>query len=196
VSRRLVAAGSATMGPWRSALASAVVLSVSGWPILTVAKVAQAAQPSAVCHIDVHNTQDPGLRATRSDEGTGTSRAGTIVCVGAVDGQQLSAEPGTFAWRWRYGGEESDPLRGSSCITGRTTGSWDVTLALADGTPLALTGPMTGQWTGTIFTVRGQLGRHAAEGIGQVRFDSDHLDEDCVTKPVRHYSDTIQVAVS
>jgi hypothetical protein len=61
---------------------------------------------------------------------------------------------------------------------------------------MALTGPMTGQWTGTMFTVRGRLGRHAAEGIGQVRFDPDHLDEDCVSKPVRHYSDTIQVAVS
>jgi len=175
---------------------SAVVFSAWGWPILTVTNFAEAAQPSAVCYIDVHNTQDPGLWAAKSGEGTGTSKAGTIVCVGAVDGRQLSAERGTFAWRWGYGSEGSGPLTGSSCISGRTTGSWDVSLPMADGTTMALTGPMTGQWTGTMFTVRGQLGQHAAEGIGEVRFDPDHLDEDCVTKPVRHYSDTIQVAVS
>ena len=183
------------MAAWSRALAGAVVFSVPGWPILTVADVAEAAQPSAVCHIEVHNTADPGLWATEPTEGTITSRAGTIVCLGALDGQQLSPDPGTFALRWSYGGEGSG-LGGSNCISGRVTGSWDVTLPMADGTTMALTGPTTSEWAGTVFRVGGQFGRHAVDGIGQVRLDPDHLDEDCVTKPVRHWIDTVQVAVS
>lgn len=64
---------------------------------------------------------------------------------------------------------------------------------MADGTTKLLTGDVTMEWRGLTWSGGGRLAGHAATHLGEVRGDPHHLDEDCVTKPIRHWIDTGQI---
>jgi hypothetical protein len=72
---------------------------------------------------------------------------------------------------------------------------------MADGTTLSLAGPVEIVYAGVNFTVSGQLGQHAVQGIGETTSDPDRdpvvePDVSCFTTPFRYSMELGQVVVS
>jgi hypothetical protein len=181
------------------AFVSVFFSSVLAWSALAPVIGASATETPAVCHFEVHDTEDPGLWAVEPTQGTITSTRGTIICTGVIEGRQVSAEAGTLSWRLRYGGE--GPLDAANCLYGRAAGSWEASLPMADGTTLRLTGPVEIVYAGVNFAVSGQLGTRAVQGIGETTSDPDRdpvvePDVSCVTTPFRYSIEIGQVVVS
>jgi hypothetical protein len=173
------------VGLW-APLRAGLVIVVSGLFVLPPAADARAAEPKgapALCSFDVHDTASPGWFVTPS---RGTSQGiGTITCDGALHGKQLTGGPGHLEWSYSYGSSDV-PAGGNRCGLSGGSGTWQANLPTIDGSALALTGPwsFTGNAAGQL---HGQLGGHPVD-MGWVAFsEPDHVDEDCVTKPVRHF---------
>lgn len=181
------------------ALVSAVFFSVVAWSALAPPTAAHAADTPAVCHFELHDTEDPGLWAVEPTQGTITSTAGTIICTGTIEGRQVSAETGTLSWRLRYGNE--GPLPESNCLYGQAAGSWEASLPMADGTTMGLIGPVEIVYAGVNFTVSGRFDQHTVRGIGETTSDPDRdpvvePDVSCFTTAFRYSIEIGQVVVS
>jgi hypothetical protein len=171
---------------------------VLGLSSLTTQGAAQAAEPQAVCHIEVHATANPGLWATRPAEGsTSESRPGTILCTGAINGRRLSTGAGSFSMTFSFGstGPGPAPIKDTDCFHGWTTGQWRASVPTVDGGTVDLHGPFGGAWTGLVWRADGRLGTHSVVAVGQTRGDPDHPEEDCVTRAFEHFIDTGQLVI-
>ena len=160
---------------------------------------AAAAEPPAVCHVEVHATATPGVWATRPTEGsTSQSKPGTISCAGVLNGRRLSSQPGVFSMAFSFGstGPGPAPVKDTDCFHGWTSGQWSASIPTVDGGTVELGGPFGGAWTGLTWRADGRLGEHTVTAVGQTRGDPDHPDEDCVTSAFEHFIDTGQLAVS
>lgn len=126
----------------------------------------------------------PGYSLTTSGHGTGHA-TGTMTCVGSVDGRQLAGTPGPFEW-WYSDGNLEVPLGGNTCALAVGSGTWEVNLPAVEGPPLALTGPW-GFEGSLVGAIHGQLGGLPVEMVYEAYTETDHLDEDCMTKPASHF---------
>lgn len=161
--------------------------SILAWSMLGGLTPLSAADSGSVCHFETPMTTDSEFWATKRTTGTAYSAApGTVTCLGVLDGGQFAAEPGVFTWRVRFSG---------TCYAGSSTGSWDLSLPMADGTRKLLTGDLAGDWRGLTWTGSGRLAGHEATGVAETRSDPHHLDEDCTTKPIRHWIDNGQIVL-
>lgn len=143
------------------------------------AQAAAVGPVPALCRYDVRETASPGWWLTPS-QGT-VHGTGTITCVGVVHGKQLTGGAGRFEWWYSYGSSDV-PLGGNTCALAGGSGTWTADLPTVDGSGMTLTGPWraTGNFVGE---VHGQLGGLPAQMVYEATIESDHLDENCVTKP-------------
>jgi hypothetical protein len=160
-----------------------IVAGLLAVPLMAVARAAEPGRAPALCTFDVHDTASPGWVVTPT---RGTSHGlGTITCVGALDGKQLTGGPAHFEWWYSYGSSDV-PAGGNRCGLVGGAGTWQANLPTIDGSALALTGPWS--FTGNVAgELHGQLGGFAVEMVWETLSEPDHLDEDCVTKPTRHF---------
>jgi hypothetical protein len=160
-----------------------LVVGLLGLPLAAVARAAEPGRAPALCTVETHDTASPGWLITPSQ---GTAHGlGTLTCVGALHGKQLTGGPGRFEWWYSY--ESSDVPGGvNNCVVAGGHGTWQVNLPSVDGSPLALTGAF--RWVGSAANeLHGQLGGLPVEMAWEALSEPDHLDEDCVTKPASHY---------
>ena len=162
-----------------------LVIMVSGLLALPLAAIARAAQEGdspAFCTFEVHDTFS-GYMITPS-RGTGHG-IGTMTCLGTLHGKQLTGGPGHFEWSHSYGSSDV-PVGGNTCAFLGGKGTWEAHLPTAGGPTLVLTGPWAFIGTGAVGEIHGQLGGAPVEMVFETYVEPDHLDENCVTTPVKH----------
>lgn len=173
------------MARMRTSHAITLLSSILAWSLLSGLTPLRAVVSGSVCHFETTMTTDSEFWAAKSTAGSAYSDGpGTIRCLGALDGGPLAAASGEFTWRVRFSG---------SCIAGSSRGSWDLSLPMADGTRKLLTGALNGEWRGLTYIGNGRLASHEATVLGETRSDPRHPDEDCTTKPIRHWIDNGQI---
>jgi hypothetical protein len=174
-----------------------VITLVLGVSWLTT-QAADAAEPAAVCHVEVHATATPGLWATHPTEGsTSQSKPGTITCTGVIGGRTLSSDVGSFnmAFSFASTGPGPSPVKDTDCFHGWTTGEWSASVPTADGGTVDLAGLFSGAWAGLAWRADGRLGEHPVKALGETRGDPDYSNEDCVTTAFEHFIDTGQLVI-
>jgi hypothetical protein len=159
---------------------------------------AEAAEPAAICQVEVYATANPGVWATRPTEGsTSQSKPGTITCTGAIGGRQLSTEVGslTMAFSFGSGGPGPAPVKDTDCFHGWTAGQWKASVPTVDGGTIDVAGVFSGAWAGLTWRADGRLGEHPVKAVGETRGDPDYPNEDCVTTAFQHFIDTGQLVI-
>lgn len=164
---------------------------------MTLQGGAASAGPSntaAVCRFEVHEVASPGFSSAPGGGVSRTDPPGVITCVGVIEGRRLSGVPGTIFYEYHFGtAMPAKAMGGDSCIVfSGLAENTTVTLPMADGSDMRLVGILEAAGTAA-----GGVGRIAAgNAVGnfglEFRGEPDHLEEDCVTKPIQHFITTGQ----
>jgi len=168
---------------------AAVVLGPTMVGRAQAATAVEAGDTRAVCRFETHETTTEGGNwVTPGHARNETLQPGTIDCLGTVAGRQLAEHSGTISY-WYIGGTQppGSTVGGENCVAWGGHGELTVSLPLADGSLMTLVGKFTARGLGMAGLTLGRLGNTEFVALAEFRPEPDHLDEDCVRKPLNHF---------
>jgi hypothetical protein len=172
----------------------ALGFTLTAWLMAPVSP-ASAEGDLAVCTFEAHESANPGWWMATPTHGHGGADGAPITCSGTVGGKAAGPGPGVISYGYTYGADQTVVPGGDNCATTAAHGTWTATLP-AGGSTVTLTGPFVVVAVGGVAgRVSGRLGTADVDGTVEARPDPDHLDEDCVNKPLRHFIATAQVVL-
>lgn len=146
-----------------------------------------AATSQALCIVSAHEVLDPPI--TLAPEPVHLTGNGTITCTGRLGEKTLDGRPGTAAWEVDTGLGIFGIHNISDCIADTGVGQMMLRLTASDGTPIELSGAFN--YGGSTFGwMSGSVGDFELTSLTASGLEPDHLEENCVTVPMRHYSTT------
>jgi hypothetical protein len=148
---------------------------------------------AAVCSFEVHEVASPGFSSAPGGGVSRTDPPGVITCVGVIEGRRLSGHSGTIFYEYHLGtAMPAQAMGGDSCVVFSGLADTTVTLPTADGGDIRLVGILEAAGTAAGGVGRITAGKAAGNFVLEFRAEPDHLDEDCVTKPIQHFITTGQ----
>jgi hypothetical protein len=173
---------------------AAVPTVVMGLAALPGTPALAAGDTATTCAYVRHDTAEPGFGSTDT-RGRGVG-SGEIRCVGVVSGEELSGEPGVVTFDYSYGTGPTSKPQGDNCQYSSGSGIMTVELPLSSGKKISVSGPNSWVAVGLAGEVHGMLGDSQLVGVEQFALEPDHLEENCVTEPIRHFIAFGQVVLS
>ncbi len=171
----------------RAATFAIALLSLTGAAFVPQPLAYAAPVSTASCFVaGAERALPPGLSLTPSQQQV-RNRGLSIVCAGRLAGRELDPfGAGVFDADVTTG---TRPGLGSTgtCLTDGGEGHVTVRLPTMDGGTLQLDGPATYVSVGAENFMEGYLGPYHYVSFVQSMPDLNHLDENCVTKPVQHW---------
>lgn len=102
---------------------------------------------------------------------------------------ELSGDPGSIWYRYDFATRPPASARGGdTCYLFSGSGPLEVTLPTADGGEITLSGAFDqNRGTAAGAETDGHLGNATFEFLNQFRLEEDHMDENCINKPIKHF---------
>ena len=149
---------------------------------------------AAVCTFEAHEVASPGFSSAPGGGVSRTDPPGVITCVGVIEGRRLSGDSGTIFYEYHFGTAlPAQAMGGDSCILfSGLAENTTVTLPMAEGGDIRLVGVLEAAGTAAGGVGRIAAGNAVGNFVLEFRSEPDHLDEDCVTKPIQHFITTGQ----